>query len=181
MHEKFIPYCVFFNFRAEASYNVMSMNTVTEAVADAGMVVEQASLRDLRPLRHLEQICFPKDAWPLLDLIGVLTYPGVVRLKAVVSQQMVGFIAGDIRRVEGVAWIATVAVLPEYQHKGIGAALLQACEERITVRRIRLCVRLSNEEAIRLYERAGYLKVGQWSRYYQDGESALVMEKTRIL
>jgi ribosomal protein S18 acetylase RimI-like enzyme len=163
----------------EASYNVMSMNTITDAVAGGNGVVEQASLRDLGTLRRLEQICFPKDAWPLLDLIGVLTYPGVVRLKAVVNQQMVGFIAGDIRRLEGVAWIATVAVLPEFRHRGIGAALLQAFEGQIKVNRIRLSVRLSNDEAIRLYERAGYLKVGQWSRYYQDGESALVMEKTR--
>jgi ribosomal-protein-alanine N-acetyltransferase len=93
---------------------------------------------------------------------------------------MVGFIAGDIRRLEGVAWIATVAVLPEFRRKGIGAALLQTCEQRITVKRIRLCVRLSNAVAIRLYERYGYLKVGEWSRYYQDGESALVMEKTRV-
>jgi ribosomal protein S18 acetylase RimI-like enzyme len=158
----------------------MSMNTVTGAIDDAGRLVEKASLRDLGPLRHLEHICFPKDAWPLLDLVGVLTYPGVIRLKAVVNQQMVGFIAGDVRRLEGVVWVATLAVLPEYRHRGIGAALLQACEESLTVNRIRLCVRLSNEEAIRLYERAGYLKVGQWSRYYQDGESALVMEKARL-
>ena len=66
----------------------------------------------------MEQTCFPKDAWPLLDLIGVLTWPGVVRLKAVSDEQMVGFIAGDPRRMEGMAWIATVAVLPEYQRQG---------------------------------------------------------------
>ena len=157
------------------------MNTVTDAMAGAGVVVEQASLRDLGALRHLEQLCFPRDAWPLLDLVGVLTYPGVVRLKATVGQQMVGFIAGDIRRLEGVAWIATLAVLPEFRRRGIGAALLQACEVRLKVNRIRLCVRLSNEEAIRLYEKTGYQRVGQWSRYYQDGESALVMEKTRVI
>jgi ribosomal protein S18 acetylase RimI-like enzyme len=33
--------------------------------------------------------------------------------------------------------------------------------------------------AIRLYERFGYERVGEWSRYYQDGESALVMEKKK--
>jgi ribosomal protein S18 acetylase RimI-like enzyme len=114
-----------------------------------------------------------------MDLIGVLTFPGVVRLKAVNGKQMVGFIAGDIRRLEGVAWIATVAVLPEFRSRGIGAALLQACEAQISVNRIRLCVRPSNDVAIRLYERFGYTKVGEWTRYYQDGESALVMEKRK--
>jgi len=155
------------------------MNTVIHAQSDTGVAIESASLRDLSALRHVEQICFPKDAWPLMDLIGVLTFPGVVRLKAVNDKQMVGFIAGDIRRLEGVAWIATVAVLPEYRGRGIGAALLQTCEARISVNRIRLCVRPSNDVAIRLYERFGYTRVGEWTKYYQDGESALVMEKRK--
>jgi len=155
------------------------MNNILHAQSDIGVAIVPASLRDLGALRRVEKICFSKDAWPLLDLIGVLTYNGVVRLKAVRDQQMVGFIAGDVRRMEGVAWIATVAVSPEYRGRGIGAALLQACEAQIPVSRIRLCVRPSNDVAIRLYEKFGYVKVGEWTRYYQDGESALVMEKTK--
>jgi len=155
------------------------MNNVLHAQADTGVAIVPASLRDLGALRHLEQICFPKDAWPLLDLISVLSFGGVIRLKAVNEKQMIGFIAGDVRRMEGVAWIATLAVLPEYRGRGIGAALLQACEAQIPVSRIRLCVRPSNEGAIRLYERFGYARAGEWTRYYQDGETALVMEKTK--
>jgi len=155
------------------------MNAVLPALTDAGVAIEQASLRDLNALRQVERVCFPKDAWPLLDLIGVLTYPGVVRLKASKERQMIGFIAGDVRRLEGVAWIATVAVLPEYRGKGIGSALLRACEERIPISRIRLCVRPTNDVAIRLYGKLGYTKVGEWAHYYQDGESALVMEKRK--
>lgn len=155
------------------------MNNILHAQTDAGVGIEPASLRDLGTLRRIEQICFPKDAWPLLDLIGVLTFGGVVRLKAVYDQQMVGFIAADIRRMEGMAWIATVGVLPEYRGRGIGAALLEACEANIPVNKIRLCVRPSNDVAIRLYERFGYSKVGEWTKYYQDGESALVMEKVK--
>jgi ribosomal protein S18 acetylase RimI-like enzyme len=153
------------------------MNTSFPAKPEARVEIETASIRDLGALRHVEQICFPKDAWPLMDLIGVLTFPGVIRLKAVNGKQMVGFIAGDVRRMEGVAWIATVAVLPEYRSKGIGSALLNACEDQIKVDRIRLCVRMSNDVAIRLYEKFGYIKAGEWTRYYQDGETALVMEK----
>jgi ribosomal protein S18 acetylase RimI-like enzyme len=156
------------------------MNTATPIESASNASIEPATIRDLSSLRRIEQVCFPKDAWPLMDLVGVLTFPGVVRLKAVNSKEMVGFIAGDIRRLEGVAWIATVAVMPEYRGRGIGSSLLVACEEKITtVGRIRLCVRLSNETAIRLYERHAYVRVGEWSRYYQDGESALVMEKRK--
>jgi ribosomal protein S18 acetylase RimI-like enzyme len=136
-----------------------------------------ASILDLGALRHLEQACFPKDAWPLLDLIAVLTFGGVVRLKAVENDQMIGFIAGDPRPREGLAWIATIGVLPDHRGRGIGRTLLKACESRLPQPRIRLSVRPSNHEAIRMYQNAGYRSVDQWRNYYDDGEDALVMEK----
>jgi ribosomal-protein-alanine N-acetyltransferase len=90
---------------------------------------------------------------------------------------MVGFIAGDIRPEDHMAWIVTIGVLPEYRRQGIALALLQACEARITQPTVRLNVRLSNAGAIRLYDLHGYERVSIWSGYYQDGEDALVMEK----
>ena len=141
------------------------------------MDILPATLRDLGPLRRIEQTCFLKDAWPLLDLLAVLTWPEVVRLKAVEEGQMIGFIAGDPRPSEHLAWIATVGVLPEYQRRGIGRALLRECEKRLTQPRIRLCVRVSNQPAILLYQEEGYLEMDTWREYYNDKENALVMEK----
>jgi ribosomal-protein-alanine N-acetyltransferase len=143
------------------------------------MDILPATLRDLGSLRRIEHACFPRDAWPLLDLIAVLTWPDVIRLKAVVDGQMVGFIAGDPRPSENLAWIATIGVLPEYQRRGIGRALLRACEEKLPQPRIRLCVRVSNEGAIEMYKQEGYLSVNTWREYYNDKENALVMEKIR--
>jgi ribosomal-protein-alanine N-acetyltransferase len=139
--------------------------------------VQPANLRDLNSLRRLEQICFPKDAWPLLDLIGVLSMPNIVRLKAVDADQLVGFIAADVRRGQNIAWIATVGVLPEYRRRGVATALLAACEGRLKVGTVRLSVRASNEAAIQLYKRLSYRQVGSWQAYYADGEDALVFEK----
>ncbi len=139
--------------------------------------IETATWRDLNALRHLEQVCFPKDAWPIWDLVGVLTVSNVVRLKTVLDGKMVGFIAGDWRRSDNVAWISTVGVLPEYRCQGIGRALIAACEQRLGGRIIRLSVRSSNQQAIRLYESLGYHRLGTWPEYYQGGEDALVMEK----
>ncbi len=107
----------------------------------------------------------------------MLTVPNVVRLKAVLDGKMAGFIAGDWRRSDRVAWISTVGVLPEYRHQGIGRALIAACEQRLGGRTIRLSVRISNQHAIRLYERLGYHHLGTWPEYYLGGEDALVMEK----
>ncbi len=143
------------------------------------MDILPASLRDLNGLRRLEHSCFLADAWPLLDLIAVLTYPDVIRLKAMNGEKMIGFIAGDPRPSEGVAWIATLGVSPEYRRQGIASALLRECESRINQPRIRLCVRISNQAAIRLYQGHGYLTIDNWQKYYDDGESAIVMEKVR--
>lgn len=141
------------------------------------MEIKPASLRDLNALRKLERICFEKDAWPLFDLMAVLTFPNVVRLKAVEDQQMVGFVAGDPRPSQGFSWIAIIAVLPDYRQRGIGRALLLACEARLSTPRVKLSVRASNQTAINLYEQEGYHTTDIWNAYYNDGENAIVMEK----
>jgi ribosomal protein S18 acetylase RimI-like enzyme len=143
------------------------------------MEISPANLLDLNALRHVENACFPKDAWPLLDLIAVLTFPGVIRLKAVEDGQMVGFIAGDPRPSEGFSWIATLGILPDYRGRGYGRALLEACEAQLTTERVRLSVRASNAEAIRMYEKAGYVPIDRWTLYYDDGEDALIMDKKK--
>src|SRR5687767_9284336 len=141
------------------------------------MEIQPASLRDLGALRRLEQACFQKDAWPLLDLMAVLTWPDVIKLKAVEDGEMVGFVACDPRPAEHASWIATIGVDPRYQRRGIGRALLRACEDRTPQRSLRLTVRISNHPAISLYEKEGYRSVDIWRRYYNDGEDGLVMEK----
>jgi ribosomal protein S18 acetylase RimI-like enzyme len=110
-------------------------------------------------------------------LLAVLSFPDVIRLKAVVDGQMVGFIAGDLRRTEGLGWIATIGVLPEYRRRGIARSLLMECERQLNTSTIRLCVRRENFEAIRLYELEGYEHTDTWNKYYNDGGDALVMEK----
>ena len=142
------------------------------------MQISKASLLDLNALRKLEKESFAKDAWPLLDLIAVLTFPDVIRIKATENQQMIGFIAGDPRLHDGWGWVATIAVDPRYRLKGIGRTLLHACEKELGVPRIRLTVRSSNQGAITMYEKEGYQTIDIWSAYYNDGESAMLMEKT---
>ncbi len=141
------------------------------------MEIEIASIRDLRALRRLENACFEKDAWPLLDLIAVLTWPDVIRIKANEDGKLIGFVAGDPRPSQGVVWIATIAVDPRYQRRGIGHTLLLACEEQVRLPLMRLTVRVSNRGAVSLYEKDGYRTVDIWKGYYEDGEDGLVMEK----
>jgi len=146
--------------------------------------IENATWRDLKPLQRLEKICFDVDAWPLIELLGVLTFPEVLRLKAVADGLMVGFIAGDRRRGEvrgnmkmDTGWILTLGVLPEWRRKGIAEVLLTECETQLRMPVIKLTVRRGNQPAIRLYEKMGYSQIDIWSKYYRNGEDGLVFEK----
>lgn len=146
--------------------------------------IESATWRDLKPLHGLEKNCFGEDAWPLLELLGVLTFPDIVRLKAVVDGQMAGFIAGDRRRSEGgnrlhagVGWILTLGVLPEWRREGIAEMLLADCEKALALPVIKLTVRRGNLPAIALYRKMGYQQSDIWSKYYHNGEDGLVFKK----
>ena len=154
------------------------MNQVSSAATGSAAVIEPATWRDLSTLRHLEQVCFPRDVWPLLDMVAVLTFPGVLRLKAILDGEMAGFIAADLRRHENLAWISTLGVLPAHRRRGLGSTLLRTCEEQLRVPRVRLSVRASNQPALQMYTQFGYREHGIWKRYYSDGEDALVLEKT---
>ncbi len=143
------------------------------------MEIVPATILDLNALRRLEHVCFDKDAWSLFDLIAVLSWVNVVRFKALENGEMVGFVAGETRQADGSAWIATICVDPRFQRRGMGRALLRACEARIPQARIKLTVRVSNQNAIALYEKEGYRTVDIWRRYYRDGEDGVIMEKSR--
>ena len=140
--------------------------------------IEPAGIKDLKALNRLEKVCFEEDRWPVWDLFSVLTVSDVVRLKAVDGAgNMLGFIAGDLRESKRYGWIITLGVFPEYRRQKIASALLEACENRMSRDRVRLCVRRSNLEALALYEKHGYMQVDVWKKYYFGGEDALVLEK----
>jgi ribosomal-protein-alanine N-acetyltransferase len=136
-----------------------------------------AGWRDLWPVDRVEHICFRDDTWPLIDILGVLILPGIVRLKVVVDGEIVGFAAGEERDHAG--WITTIGVLPDFRRRGIARALLAACEAQLKPQRLMLCVRSSNLAAQQLYLQTGYRQVKVWAHYYRGGEDALVMEKGR--
>jgi ribosomal protein S18 acetylase RimI-like enzyme len=93
-------------------------------------------------------------------------------LVAIEDGQVVGTVMGayDGRR----GWIYHLAVDPTLQKHGIGAALMQAVEERMArlgVRKINLQVRADNQQACGFYEQIGYAdehltSFGKWLRPY---------------
>jgi len=140
--------------------------------------ITMADWRDYTQLKQLERACFDtKDIWPFWDLLGILTLPGLVRLKAESDGQMIGFIGGERVTARKMGWVTTLAVLPLCQRHGIATALLTEGEAALSMPVIRLSVRASNHAAISLYQTTGYTQVDRWTHYYAGGEDALVFEK----
>ena len=150
------------------------------SAVDTTWTIQTADWRDYGSLNHLEKVCFRReDHWPFWDVIGVLTLPGLVRLKAVAEGHMVGFIGGEREMHSKRGWVTTLAVLPAYRRVGIARDLLAACETKLGMPSIRLSVRESNLAAVALYESNGYVLVNRWKKYYVGGEDALIFEKKR--
>lgn len=147
--------------------------------------IRNASWRDLNALIKLEKLCFsPDDAWSLLDIIAVLSNANTARIKVEYDGQMIAFAAGERQNQSylsigknTIGWITTIAVAPDYRKMGIGTKLLLAIESTLDTPIVRLSVRRSNQNAIRLYQRNGYEKVDLWKDYYVGNEDAFIFEK----
>ncbi len=74
--------------------------------------------------------------------------------------------------------VVSIAVVEEHRRKGIGNALV---EESVNGIKLRKCdefyleVRCSNTDAVRLYEKMGFVIRQQLNSYYRDGEDAYLM------
>jgi ribosomal protein S18 acetylase RimI-like enzyme len=145
-----------------------------------GVSIGPASLRDLRAVLNLERVCFGVDAWPLLDVMSALVWPGGVRLKAMAGGRLVGLAIAEQTWSDGISMIASIGVDPEFRRRGIGSALLARCEELLPGTLIRLTVRADNPPALRMYDKFGYTFFSRVLNYYRDGQSGLVMEKKRL-
>ena len=114
----------------------------------------------------------PSDAWGPAIIAAQLGQPGVFGLIDDSGGMLLARIAADE------AEILTLAVCPEARRHGIARALLT---EAITQARARGAMRLllevsaRNEPARKLYETAGFIRVGLRKRYYADGADALIL------
>ncbi len=98
-------------------------------------------------------------------------------MKAVTTEGlMAGFIAGECHAGEKIGWITTIGVLRAYRSQRIGTRLLEECEQRMKLPRVRLCVRRDNLPALKLYDEAD-TNGEHLEAYYQDGQDAIVLEK----
>jgi len=133
-------------------------------------------LSDLNAIEAIERKAYPTP-WSRSMFASELAKPTSICLGAFEGQDLVGYVINS-RYVD--AWhVMNVAVDPEHQRRGVATALLERLFEvtRDDERRgYTLEVRVSNEDAIGLYEKLGFESRGIRRGYYTDNrEDALIM------
>jgi ribosomal-protein-alanine N-acetyltransferase len=139
--------------------------------------------QDFAALHALDQECFaPGIAYTAEELRHFLSARDALVRVADRDGEILGFIIAQIYRGRPTfqARIITIDVAPQHRKSGIGALLMDACEQemrRRLVTRVRLEVAVANSSAQSFYRKYRYEEIGRIPEYYPTGEDALVLQK----
>jgi [ribosomal protein S18]-alanine N-acetyltransferase len=133
---------------------------------------------DLEAIERIERRSYPTP-WSRSMFASELAKPSSISLGAFEAEtgELVGYLV--ISRYVDAWHVMNIAVAPEHRRRGIAAALFERLFELTGGdgrRGYTLEVRISNEAAIKLYERLGFQSRGVRRGYYTDNrEDALIM------
>lgn len=134
------------------------------------------SQNDLDAVNAIEMHAF-QDPWSKQDFINELeSNPYSCIYVKEINGEVVAYV--DLWIAYENAEIANIAVKKEFLHQGIASELMQYCLQKIQQSKCEnftLEVRVSNMNAIKLYEKFGFQTVSKRKKYYADGEDAYLM------
>jgi [ribosomal protein S18]-alanine N-acetyltransferase len=142
--------------------------------AGAEPAVRRLAYSDLPAVISIERRSFPAP-WSLAMFVLELSKPSGVCLAASEGEDLLGYLICS--RYDRVWHLMNVAVAPERRRRGVATQLIsRLIEEGGGEMPFTLEVRVSNRDAIAMYERLGFRSAGVRPRYYHDnGEDALIM------
>jgi ribosomal-protein-alanine N-acetyltransferase len=148
-------------------------------------VVEKALMdlliRDFRPedvsaVLAIEKASFTTP-WSEILFMNEIFKPRSLPKAAVIGEKIVGYICGNYLLDE--AHILNVTVHPEFRKQGIASRLVHYMIDLLKkegCRTIFLEVRQSNEAALKMYEKTGFIEIARRKAYYTlPVEDAVIM------
>ena len=129
---------------------------------------------DLPAVLAIERRSF-QTPWSLAMFVLELSKPSGICLAATIDDRIVGYLVCS--RYDRVWHLMNVAVTPERRRRGVASRLIsQLLADTDAELPFTLEVRVSNRDAIAMYEKLGFRSAGVRPRYYRDnGEDALIM------
>jgi len=143
-----------------------------------GVTVRQAEEPDLHAILRIERAAFDQP-WPYAAFERFLGERGFLVAERD-DGSVVGYVVGDLTPNGGrdIGHIKDLAVAPRSRRQGIGRALLGHALVVLAVGGavvVKLEVRAGNETARTLYRDVGFTPAKRVTRYYRDGEDAVMM------
>lgn len=140
----------------------------------------QGTVEEKEGLARICQEWSSEEFWPHEEFLVSLKIPGTFLLFQSENNRWLSLALG--RALGGETELFYIYVSPSARRRGLADELLTVfCEHARrdwSCERVMLEVRTSNVFAQRLYEKHGFEKVAVRKRYYQNGEDALIYEKT---
>lgn len=155
-------------------------------VLSASVAIRPAKEQDLDMIVALNRAALPENYMPEF-FENLLRIYGEYFLAAEMEGRIIGYV---MCRVElgmtnlnsfGImkkGHIVSLAVDNEQRRHGIGQAMMEEVMKRMRATGLKECfleVRVTNEPAIKLYERVGFKIVKRISNYYSDGTDGYIM------
>ena len=144
-----------------------------------GLTIRALTYGDLPDVIAVERRSFPAP-WSLAMFVLELSKPSSVCVGAWSDGELIGYLICS--RYHTVWHLMNIAVREEHRRAGIATTLIDHLfgiagdHDRYTLE-----VRVSNTEAIRMYESFGFRTAGVRRRYYHDNnEDALIMWRTEV-
>jgi ribosomal-protein-alanine N-acetyltransferase len=149
----------------------------TFAPERAGLDIRRLGYGDLPDVIAIERTSFPSP-WSLAMFVLELSKPSSICVGAIREDEIVGYLICS--RYHTVWHLMNIAVRADQRRDGVATALIEdMLEEAGDHDRYTLEVRVSNAEAICMYESFGFRAAGVRRRYYHDNnEDALIMWRT---
>jgi ribosomal protein S18 acetylase RimI-like enzyme len=154
-----------------------------EGMTQSRLVVREAVLDDLDAIAKLETNSFSQDQVSRRSLRNFLRTPHRPVIAATIDGELAGYALLSLRKGARAVRIYSIAVDVRFARRGVGRALLEACEKfgrQHGRAAIALEVRYDNKGAIALYEKCGFRASGEHADYYSDGATALRYKKTLV-
>lgn len=157
--------------------------------------IRQMEPHDIHTVMMLDRLVFadpwPESAYTQEIYFNPLAYYFVLELTHPLqhwrwpwkprSTTLIGFAGMRVEQTRG--HISTLAVHQDWRGMGFGELLLiSALQQTMTMKAsaVMLEVRPTNATARNLYAKYHFIPIGRHTRYYQDGEDALLLEVPRL-
>ncbi|HAJ78085.1 MAG TPA: hypothetical protein DCO89_03360 [Clostridiales bacterium] len=149
-----------------------------EKKINEGLSFREASFTDAEALSIIDEQCFSEgsERYSKKSFEGELKELSKHYIVALYNNLVIGYIG--LQKLGDELNLLKIAVLPQYQKLGIGFKLMQLGFDYKTKSNLTtyfLEVKENNIKAIKLYQKFGFKTESKREKYYDDGETALVM------